>query len=351
MIRFVRTSFIQKGDRLAIPVESASGTVLLAPGVELSPYYIERLEAMGYFEVYATNEDPPDLTEYQLLSSETRRTMLRLSRRVYDSFQKAPGRTTINVQEAELERSMERLLAEVRKNRRKIIALADVKSVDEYIYHHAVNVCVYSLLIGLELKYTHDMLIDLGIGAMLLDVGKMLVSKYLLDKKGVYTAAEYQEMREHTSKGFEFLSGNRSLKASVITLQHHERVDGSGYPRGLTGDQIHNYAKIVGIADVYDALTSNTTFRKRLLPCKAIEYLQNEGREQFDPLFLKYFTSHVSPYPIGIQVELSNGCEGIVVDYTREGSRPIVALSGKDEEMGTIALDEERRIFIKNVLW
>jgi len=351
MIRFVRTCHIQEGDMLALPVESASGTILLAPGVELNAYYVERLESMGFFEVYVTDGDIPDLNEYQIVSPETRRLMLSLSRRVYDGFQKTSHRKVFSFRESELERAMERLLAEVKKNRRKVVGFADVKSVDEYIYHHAVNVSIYALLVGLELKYTHDMLIDLGIGAMLLDVGKMLMSRYLLEKKEFYTSEEYGEMKEHTSRGFDFLSGNRSLKASVITLQHHERIDGSGYPRGLTGDRIHNYAKIVGIADVYDALTSNTTFRKRILPCKAVEYLQNEGRDQFDPLLLKHFTSHIALYPIGVQVELSNGAEGVVTGYAKEDGRTIVTLVGEHAAMGAITLDEQRRIFIRNVKW
>lgn len=352
MIHFVKTSNLLPGQRLALPVESPAGMVLLAQGVELTPYYIQRLESMGYYEVYVSDDEPVDVKTLELVSKETKVFLLKLARNVYMISQKPPNMGPLRFNEMELERGVARLLADLKRNHGKLLALADIKSVEDYIVYHAVNVCTIALLIGMDLKYTEDMLLDLGVGALLLDVGKMLLAGYLLEKKDRFTATEYEAMKEHTTRGFEFLSQHRSLKASIITLQHHERMDGSGYPRGLPGSQIHSYAKIVAIADVYDSLTSNTTFRKRLIPYKAVEYMRHEGQEQFDSLLLKHFLSHVALYPIGINVALSHGVDGVVTGYSEQAtSRPIVSIREFDGRYTTIDLAEEKRLFIRGVVW
>jgi HD-GYP domain-containing protein (c-di-GMP phosphodiesterase class II) len=173
---------------------------------------------------------------------------------------------------------------------------------------------------------TRDQMIDLGVGAMLHDIGKTQIPMEILMKPGKLTDEEYALMKEHSLQGYQMLKDipDIPLLSAHCALQHHERLDGSGYPRGLKGDEIHLYGKIVGIADVYDALTTNRVYRKAFLPHEALEYLFT-STGQFDSNLIAVFRDHVAIYPIGLIVTLSNGVKAVVVDInTKYPQRPIV---------------------------
>src|SRR5690606_17963818 len=133
----------------------------------------------------------------------------------------------------------------------------------------------YSLAIGLKLGYSEAQLEGLGIGAILHDIGKVAIPLEILNKKGKLSEEEYTLVKEHTTNGFEILRKIEELPllAAHCAYQHHERLDGSGYPRGLKGDDIHPYAKLLAVTDVFDALTTERSYRKAMLPHIALEVI------------------------------------------------------------------------------
>jgi len=163
--------------------------------------------------------------------------------------------------------------------------LLDITSHDFYTYTHSVGVGVLGIALAKSLfkgSTNHDMR-ALGVGFFLHDVGKILIDQSIITKPGKLTAEEMQEMRRHPSLGYRLLQETRQLteEAKIIVLQHHERVDGAGYPKGLRGGEIHLYGRLCSIADVYDALTSDRPYRKKLPPFAALKIMKDEMINHF----------------------------------------------------------------------
>jgi HD-GYP domain-containing protein (c-di-GMP phosphodiesterase class II) len=178
--------------------------------------------------------------------------------------------------------------------------LLDITSHDYYTYTHSVSVGVLGIALAKALfqdSTNHDMR-ALGVGFFLHDVGKVGINPSIITKPGKLTSEEMQEMRRHPSLGFKLLHETRQLteEAKTIVLQHHERIDGSGYPKGLHGGDIHVYGRICSIADVYDALTSDRPYRKKMQPFAALKIMQDEMIHHFqNDLFQKFVMMFKAP--------------------------------------------------------
>jgi HD-GYP domain-containing protein (c-di-GMP phosphodiesterase class II) len=151
---------------------------------------------------------------------------------------------------------------------------------DLYTYTHSVNVGILSLLLAksyLRPSSNHD-LRELGAGFFLHDIGKTRINQTILNKRGRLTDEEMSEVQSHPQRGFDILkeSDHVSDESKIITLQHHEKEDGSGYPQGLRGDEIHIYARICSLVDVYDALTCDRPYRKKLTPFQALKLIKRQ---------------------------------------------------------------------------
>ncbi len=171
--------------------------------------------------------------------------------------------------------------------------LVNITSYDFYTYTHSVNVGILSALLAGAIysrSAAHDMH-ELGAGFFLHDIGKVRVDPAIVNKKGKLTEEEMGQMRMHPSQGYAILSeaGELSEECRIIVMQHHERQDGSGYPAGLRGDEIHYYSRICSIADVYDALTSERSYKKRVTPFEALTIMKEQMIDHFTTeLFEKF---------------------------------------------------------------
>jgi len=178
--------------------------------------------------------------------------------------------------------------------------LLDITSHDFYTYTHSVSVGVLAIALAKSLfkdSTNHDMR-ALGMGFFLHDVGKVGIDPSLITKPGKLTSTEMQEMRRHPALGFKLLHETRQLteESKTIVLQHHERFDGGGYPKGLRGSEIHIYGRICSIADVYDALTSDRPYRKKLPPYEALKIMYNEMIQHFQrDLFQQFVLMFKAP--------------------------------------------------------
>lgn len=190
-----------------------------------------------------------------------------------------------------------------------------IKTLDEYTYAHSLNVGMLSVLIGKWLGLTNAQTDELFLAGMLHDTGKYRIDQHILNKKGDLTSQEYTIIKKHAIEGYNLIKDSRLLGQGIKegVLSHHERIDGSGYPRELSGDEIHLYGKILAIADTYDAMISERIYKKRQTPFEVMEAMLNEGIDKLDTKILLTFLRNMADYYIGVYVKLSTGEVGEVV--------------------------------------
>ena len=218
------------------------------------------------------------------------------------------------IESGKVEETVGKMVDSVMRNQDALTSLARLKSFDDYTFAHCVNVCILSLALGRQMGMSKEGLYHLGLGAILHDVGKMLVPQHVLNKPGRLTEEEFSLMKRHSELGAKALSGMSCMKeASLeVVLQHHERYDGTGYFRGLSGDYIHPFARIAAVADVYDAMTSNRVYQKGMPPEDALKRLYQMRGTFFDPEMVERLIKCTGVYPIGTFVELNTGETAIV---------------------------------------
>lgn len=317
-------------DCLAKPIYNDQGQTLLNSGVLLTDKMIERLKDKGVSYVYVEDPLTNDIYVEDTLHGKTRTKALKT---IQDNFktiseQMSLGKSVdIDKLSPSFSRLVKNILTEIQSNKEAVSMLSEVISYDSYVFHHSLNVTVYSVALGQKVGLNQSELHDLGLGAMLHDLGKMGVPLEILNKSNNLTEEEFDLIKSHASIGFEMLrkSFTLSLLTAHCAYQHHERINGTGYPRNLAGEDIHYYAKIIGIADVFDAVTSNRVYRQAMLPHEGLELLYSGVGTLFDKKLVDTFAKTVAIYPVGLEVKLSNGQEGIVAKVNPQlPSRPLI---------------------------
>ena len=206
------------------------------------------------------------------------------------------------------------------RNQDALVSLTRLKSYDDYTFSHSINVSILSVSLGRQFGFTQDEVLELGVGAVLHDIGKMLVPNALLNKPGIFTDEEYKEMKRHPELGSEFLENTKGIKepSIAITRGHHERYDGSGYPDKHAKSSIHIFARLVGVTDTYDAMTSKRVYQRRSTPNNALGRMYKGKGTHFDPFILERLVQTLGIYPIGSLVELNTGEAGVVLSVNRD---------------------------------
>ena len=184
---------------------------------------------------------------------------------------------------------------------------------------HSVNVAIISFKIGQGLRYDDETLKELLLNAFLHDLGMLFVPKALLHKPERLTPLEYEEIKKHSTKTYDILKsqGERFEDLAQVARQEHEREDGSGYPLGLKGDEIDEFAKVIGLADIYAAMIHPRPHRKRILPFDAVKQIIAVNKEGFDQAILKAMINELSAFPHGIYVKFNTNEIGRVVATDR----------------------------------
>lgn len=331
-MRLLPIGKVESGMRLAKRIYNSEGLPLLMEQVELTQTMIRRLMDLGVDFVYIDDPRTRDITVEDTISEETR---IRAISQIRRSFRQLMGdqmkRTSITGLQLgkEFRSVMDMILNDLSNHKESMIMLTHISAMDDYLYHHSMNVCVYSTMLGMAHGYSRDELMTLGIGALLHDIGKTQIPLELLRKKEPLTEKEYDLIKQHAVYGFQFLKDepNIPLIAAHCALQHHERMDGSGYPRGLKGDEIHEYARLIGLVDSYDAMTTHRVYRNALLPHQALEILFTGSGTLYETEKIELFRDKIAIYPIGITVTLSTGEKGVVVDLnSKVPHRPVIRL-------------------------
>jgi len=203
----------------------------------------------------------------------------------------------------------------VLRNDNALLLLTKIKNKDEYTAEHCINVSILSAAFAKHLGLLEGEIRTVALGGLLHDVGKMRIDDEILNKPGALTPEEFAVMKNHTTFGRDVLAALPRLAHSAVDVaySHHERMDGKGYPRGLAGHQIPLFAKIVGLVDTYDAITSSRVYDKGRASMEALQIIHRNKGAQFDAELAVEFIRMVGVYPPGSIVEMTNGEVGIVV--------------------------------------
>jgi HD-GYP domain-containing protein (c-di-GMP phosphodiesterase class II) len=322
VLRKVRLDKARTGVVVARAILSLDGVVLLSEGAVLTREYKEKLQNYGITEIYIEDHFSEGITVPELIRDEV---ITEVKSQVKKLMTSPSVKVSVDVKK--VGEIVERLIANILDSDKIVASLCDVRSIDEYTFSHSVNVSVISIVTGIGAGFKEDTLKDLGIGALLHDLGKVKVDDAILRKPGSLTSIEYDEVKRHTLYGYEILknSGNISQDACDIALSHHERLDGSGYPRKLRNNDILTFARIVAIADVYDALTTDKVYRRKMMPHDVLDYMLSLGGKHFDKNLLDTFVRHIAYYPVGTAVILNSGEKGLVSEYNPYfPNRPVV---------------------------
>lgn len=214
-----------------------------------------------------------------------------------------------------IESTAEKIIDSVTRNPDALVSLAQIKGYDEYIYVHSVNVAILITSLAYSMGYREEKLLQAGIGGLLHDIGKMGIPESILNKKGKYSCGEYAIMKRHPDIGISMLKGYRDISdfSRTVVIQHHERYNGSGYPRQLTGSMISEIGLIAAVADVYDAVTTDKDYRAAWTSHKALAMIFQGCDMEYSRRIVEFFTKHLGIYPVGSFVKLLSGEMGIVI--------------------------------------
>ncbi|MEW6542389.1 MAG: HD-GYP domain-containing protein [Nitrospirota bacterium] len=218
-------------------------------------------------------------------------------------------------------RVVDALADSVLRNSDALISLSRLKSFDEYTFFHSVNTAVLALGLGRSLDMDRQTLHLLGMGTLLHDVGKMKIPLNILNKPDRLRSFEYEIIKQHALRGAEILSKTTGLREEAIkpALEHHERVDGTGYPYQRKRDELSLFGLISSVVDIYDAITSDRVYHKAMPPSQALQFLYQLGQQgHLDPPLVERFIKCVGVYPVGSCVLLNTGEVGIVTQIYQD---------------------------------
>ncbi len=231
---------------------------------------------------------------------------------------------------------IETIIDSIMRSDDALVSITKLKAFDEYTYTHSLNVSVLSVAFGKALGLKGGMLNRLGMAGMFHDLGKQRIPSKVLNKPGKLTDEEFAVIKSHPERGLALCLAAQFKDQAILRgiMEHHEKYNGNGYPKRLSGDSIHHFARIIAIADVYDALTSERVYKKGMLPNKALSIMYNMRGEDFFPGLVERFIKQVGIYPVGSLVRLSDHSHGVVV--TANPAAPLTPLI-------TVAFDARMR--------
>lgn len=329
-MRQVNVFYLNEGEILAHPVLDVNGRILLTSGVKLTGPYIHKLQSLGVDMVLIEDDRLDDVVIHMPITPRTKESAYQAVKSVRHCLE-----SNRLVRSKDLRDMLKRMVSDLLCFEGVLGYVSDFRGFDDFTFHHSVNTTILALILGMAAGYNESKLLECGIGVLLHDIGKIKIPNAILNKIDKLTEEEFEEIKKHSNFGYEILRqiNDFGLISAHVSLQHHERWDGSGYPRGLKGTAIHEYARIAAIADVYEALTSKRVYRDAIEPYQAHEYIIAHSGIYFEPKLTNIFSQQIAIYPDGSGILLSNGQRGNVVKQNVGCSaRPYVRMLYQGDE-------------------
>lgn len=325
-MRYINIDHAEPGMVVGKSIYNEQGSILVNYHVKLTEKLISRMKELGLLGLYIDDELSMDIQVEDLISDEL-------------GVKATQALTKLDI-DAALEVASD-ITEELSLNGDINVNLVSLRTSLDYTYKHSVSVAILSVLTGIGLGLKKSMLKELAASGLLHDIGKLNIPVDILQKPGPLTDEEYELVKAHSELGYEKLKGNINIssKTKMGVYMHHENMNGTGYPLGLQGNQIYMFAKIIHIADVYDAITSERTYKKAQSPQEAIEFLMNHAGSMFQPEYVKAFITYIPVYPKGRNVVLSDGSVAVVVENRQHNTLYPVVRRLSDGE--TIDLSEQ----------
>lgn len=233
---------------------------------------------------------------------------------VASMFSEARMGQNINTEQAQ--QVVTEITESVLRHPNALLSIARVKQADEYTYMHSVAVCALMIALARQLEFTDDQVQEAGMAGLLHDVGKMAIDDAILNKPGSLSDDEFDQIKRHPEFGVRYLQkGTEPISRAVLEAcySHHEKIDGSGYPRGLRQEQISLLSRMAAVCDVYDALTSDRPYKQGWGPAVTVQRMA-QWKGHFDPRVFQAFVRSVGIYPVGSLVRLSSGRLAVVIE-------------------------------------
>jgi len=323
IMKLTFVSNLEGTEVLAKNILRDDGRVLLKRGTKLTKEFIRKLKNFSIFFVYIQNDTIEDITCDEKLN-ELKEAALKALPNIFNDL--------INRDENSLKSSLlvvGNLVDHIIDTGVVNMNLYEVKTYDNYTYIHSVDTCIMACFIGMSISLSRNELKELAVAAILHDIGKTKISNELINKKTPLSDVEFLEIKKHPTYGEEILRTSNTLSDSIVksVLEHHERIDGKGYPQGITGEFIHEFAKIISICDVYTAVSANRSYRDRFSPSEAYELILSGSGTMFDSELVNNFRKTFAIYPLGCNIRLSNGMEGFVIKQNQYfPDKPVVRI-------------------------
>lgn len=298
---------LQPGMVTAQSIYNSSGASYLTRGTELTRQYIDKLCALGINDLHVLSYS----SEIKLLPPEdvlSEKTRVMAIQRVYDVFAQVEETGTFEFEP--LAKAAAAMVSDIATRSSNLVQLTDIRVHDEYTFAHSVNVAMLSGMLGRLAHLPEGQIQELTLGGLLHDLGKIIVPPEILNKRGRLTKNEFDIIKHHPEAGFAKIRSMSLPDAhmlGIMAMQHHEHMDGTGYPGRRKDREIHAYGRICAIADVYDALTSSRPYKKAYSPAVAYHIMSNCSEGHFDRSLLKLFFSNVAIYPVGTVVKTTEG--------------------------------------------
>lgn len=320
-MRLILINDVVPGSRLGKTLYREDGRVLLHRGTELSSGYLDTLRRTGYPALYVLDPHSDGLHVAEPITERTRQEAIGAVRDTFRKIREPSGSMNQDwTSRRILYNTATNIISDLQANKNLNLQVAELRTVSTYAFNHSVNVTVLGLALGEKLGYPYGKLADLAMGLLLHDIGKTaLPAEHAHYHEGAEPNTD-ETYRQHCRLGFDSLQrlgSSISGPARIIALQHHERYDGSGFPKGLKGDTIHEFAQVAAICNTFDNMIHDLVGGRPTPAHQAMEYLMASGGSHFNYRIVTEFLKLLVPFPIESAVRLSNKSEGIVVSVDK----------------------------------
>ncbi len=323
-MRQVPISMVQPGSILAVNIYS-KGRTLYRKGHQLSRSDIRSLQKAGVRSLSITDESEVTPKKSGLLSDEARNTAVQAVYDVFNDFENFSAK-----KHEKIVKTAEVIVDDILDFDDMKIQTHDLRTFDDYTYRHSVNVTAISVAVGRLMKLNKSDLTTLAVGGLMHDIGKMKIPESILRKQSGLNDEEREMVQKHPNWGFEMLRTKTQSSPVVwgLARQHHETMDGAGYPDRRSGEEIHPWARIVAVADVWDALRSERPYKPGWPADRVLKFLNSEEVvRRLDDWALEIMNKIAVPFPRGAVVKLSNGMIGVVTScHPNELDKPVIKI-------------------------
>ncbi|ADL54012.1 HD-GYP domain-containing protein [Clostridium cellulovorans] len=322
---------------LAKDIHDPQGATLLKAGTKITKTYISTLKGLGTFFIYVEDNGSQEAKEDLKLKG-IKDSVLETLPKTFDNISVRDFTATKQAVES-IDNITEYIYHEGTLNTN----LYELKTYDNYTYIHGIDTAMMAIFLGTKLRFDKDTLIELGLSALLHNIGNLKISHDILYKQSKLSTDEFDEIKKHTKYSREILESAGCFSNRIIAgaAHHHEKFDGTGYPYGLTGSYISLFGRIISLCSTFTAVSSDRPYRKRFEPNDAYELILSRSGTHFDPRLVQLFKSTFSIYPLGSMVQLSNGDQGYVVRQNPNfPDKPVVSIVRLDQGNKTVSSHE-----------